>query len=184
MTDTPDPKVVKIVGAVLENADVIVSAFLHVRPNPATGFDLSACLAMVQEESGGNNVWGADAWNPEAYPAGLALPVELNEQEVTEADYHAYRAKRNRGLQPQGCGLTQLTSEGYQHSAELAGGCWIPFYNARTGFAILRGLFARYKTPVDAFAAYNGSGPAADAYGARVAAFRTTWQDRLAKVGA
>lgn len=180
MTTTPDPKVVAIVAQQLQNAETIVSAFNHVGAAPATGFDLAACCAMVQEESGGRMVWGADPWDQAAYPLGLALPASLNEQPVTEQNYHTYRASRDLGRQPQGCGIAQLTSPGLQRAAELAGGCWVPFYNARVGFTVLRDLFAGPRSTTAAFAAYNGSGPAADAYGVRVEALRLDWRQRLA----
>jgi hypothetical protein len=180
MTTTPDPKVVAIVAQQLQNAETIVSAFKHVGADPATGFDLAACCAMAQEESGGRMVWGADPWDQAAYPLGLALPANLNEQPVTEQNYHTYRASRDLGRQPQGCGIAQLTSPALQRAAELAGGCWVPFYNARVGFTVLRDLFDSHALPTAAFAAYNGSGPAADAYGVRVGLLRLGWQQRLA----
>lgn len=180
MTTTPDPKVVAIVAQQLQNAETIVSAFNHVGADPATGFDLAACCAMAQEESGGRMVWGGDPWDQAAYPLGLALPATLNEQPVTETDYHVYRDRRNLGYQPQGCGIPQLTRPALQRAAELAGGCWVPFYNARVGFAVLRELFDSHALPAAAFAAYNGSGPAADAYGVRVGLLRLDWQQRLA----
>ena len=168
------------IAKTLENAHVIHSAFEHVNHGAPAGFDLAACCAMAQAESGGRMIWGADPWDPGNYPEGYALPVALHEQPVTEANYHAYRRARNRGLQPQGCGITQLTSAGLQEEAERAGGCWIPFYNARVGFAFLASLFMTHPTPELAFAAYNGSGPAAYAYGARVAGYQSAWRQRFA----
>ena len=179
MTLTPNPATVAKVSAVFQNAHDIVSAYNHVGRDAAVSFDLAACCAMVQQESGGRMIWGADPWDRAAYPKGLALPVELQEQPVTEADYHVYRGRRNAGMQPQGCGIAQLTSPSLQVAAEHAGGCWVPFYNARVGFQFLRGLFAHHGGPVAGFAAYNGSGPAAQAYGERVAALRSEWLVRL-----
>ncbi|HEY1716206.1 MAG TPA: hypothetical protein VGG07_25135 [Solirubrobacteraceae bacterium] len=179
MSYVPDPKVVAIVATVLEHAHDIVSAYDHLpQPGPAH-FDLAACCAMVQEESGGRMIWGADPWDSAAYPRGRALPIALCEQPVTAGAYQAYKRKRDQGLQPQGCGITQLTSPSLQIMAEQAGGCWVPFYNAKIGFQVLRGLFATHTTDVAAFAAYNGSGPAADAYGERVATLQAQWQARL-----
>jgi hypothetical protein len=183
MNDVPDPRQVAVVGETLENAEVIVSAFDHVGSLTFVGFGLAACCAMVEEESGGRMIWGADPWNPVLYPSGLALPRDLEEQPVTQDDYVRYRAQRNRGLQPQGCGICQLTNPELQHAAEIAGGCWVAFYNARTGFAVLRGIFTREPSPAAAFAAYNGSGPAAEAYGDRVEALRLAWAQRLAAAG-
>lgn len=179
MSDVPDPKQIEIVSTTLRNAHELVSAYDHLAHVTIQGFDLAACCAVVQLESGGRNIWGADPWDPRAYPAGLALPVELQEQPVTEDNYRAYRARRNRGCQPQGCGPMQLTSASYQETAEIAGGCWAPFYNFRTGFAILAGLFARAGTAEEAFASYNGSGPAATEYGERAEAARALWLTKL-----
>lgn len=184
MSTEPDHATVEIVAAVLANAEVIVSAYNHVGDHPATGFALAACCAMAEEESGGEHIWGHDAWDPIAYPRGKALPIELEGKPVHERDYIIYKRLRNNGLQPQGCGITQLTSAGYQEDAEHAGGCWVPFFNARTGFAILKGLFAREGNPTAGFAAYNGSGAAALAYGERVEALRVGWAQRLAKPAA
>lgn len=176
----PDPRLVVIVAETLENAHDIVSAFNHVGPVAAVGFDLAACCAMVQDESGGRNVWGADPWDQAAYPKGLALDPALNEQPVTEANYRPYRLRRIEGCQPQGCGPTQLTDAALQTEAEVDGGCWVPFYNCRVGFDVLRSLFAGHNGAEAGFAAYNGSGPAAVAYGERVAALQDEWRSRLA----
>jgi hypothetical protein len=176
---TPDPKVVAIVAQTLDNAHDIVSAFNHVEADAATGFDLAACCAMAQEESGGRMIWGADPWNSTFYPLGVALVSALNEQPVTEGNYQPYKVRRNRGMQPQGCGITQLTSVSLQRSAERAGGCWVPFYNALIGFRFLCILIHAHGSAQAGFAAYNGSGPAAEAYGVRVEALRLSWAQRL-----
>lgn len=180
ITPTPDPRLVAVVATILQNAHEIVSAFDHVGAIPGRGFDLAACCAMAQEESGGRMVWGADPWDQEAYPKGEALEPGLREQPVTQANYQPYKHRRDDGMQPQGCGITQLTSPELQVAAEKAGGCWVPFHNARVGFDVLRSLFVREVSSPAAFAAYNGSGPAAQAYGQRVAGLQVSWRGRLA----
>lgn len=172
-------EVEKVIGETLSSAHTIVSAFDHVGAAAHVGFTLAACCAMVEKESGGRMVWGADPWNAAAYPRGLALPASLSETPVTEANYAAYRDRRNAGLQPQGCGITQLTSPSLQIQAERAGGCWVPFYNCVVGFHFLRGLFVAHQSPLAGFTAYNGSGPAAAAYAAQAVALMKGWQARI-----
>lgn len=174
-----DHRVTVVVAQTLQNAPVIVSAFDHVGASAPVGFTLAACCAMVENESGGRMIWGADPWNQAAYPKGAALDPSLHEQPVTEQNYHVYRWRRNGGMQPQGCGITQLTSESLQVAAELAGGCWVPFYNCRIGFAFLRSLFEREGGELGGFAAYNGSGPAAWDYARRAVQLAADWQQRF-----
>lgn len=176
---TTNEKLVSTVAATLENAATIVSAFDHVGPDPRVGFDLAAACAMVELESGGAHVWGHDPWNAVEYPKGIALPPSLNGSPVTEADYHAYKAKRNGRMQPQGCGITQLTSPVLQIAAERAGGCWVPFYNCRVGFGFLLALFREHGSAIAGFTAYNGSGPAAVAYGEKAVGIMGGWQARF-----
>jgi len=172
MTAQTDATLTAEIARTLENPHTILSAFQHVGAVPAIGFTLAACCAMVELESGGRMVWGHDPWDEVAYPRGLALPADL-------VNYHAYRAARNAGRQPQGCGITQLTSAGLQVEAERAGGCWEPFYNCLIGFRFLRDLFVHHGSPAAGFTAYNGSGPAAVAYGQRAAALQADWQSRF-----
>ena len=163
-----DPKLEAAIAALpLSNSHIIISAFTHVGADHLVGFTLAACCAMVENESGGRMIWGADPWNRGAYPRGEALSPVLHEQPVTEENYHIYRARRNSGMQPQGCGITQLTSPSLQIEAEKAGGCWVPFYNCVIGFHFLRGLFVSHGSALGGFTAYNGSGPAATAYAER-----------------
>jgi hypothetical protein len=134
---------------------------------------------MVQNESGGRMVWGHDPWDEHAYPRGAALSAVLEGKNVTQGDYTRYKTRRNQGLQPQGCGITQLTSASLQIEAEQAGGCWVPFYNCIVGFHFLKGLFQTHGSALAGFTAYNGSGPAAQAYGERSVAVAAEWQQRF-----
>lgn len=167
------------IGKTLGNAHTIVSAFDHIGPVLRVGFDLAAVCAMVENESGGEMVWGHDPWNAAAYPKGRALDPALEGALVSESNYHEYKARRNAGMQPQGCGVTQLTSTSLQVAAERAGGCWVPFYNCLIGFRFLLSLFNQHGSAFTGFAAYNGSGPAAEAYGRRAVALQADWQARL-----
>ena len=174
-----DEKLVDVISEMLQNAPIILSAFNKVGRNQNVGFTLAACCAMVQKESGGRMIWGADPWNEAAFPSGAALDSALHEQPVIEADYHVYRARRNGGMQPQGCGITQLTSASLQIQAEQAGGCWVPLWNTVVGFQTLRSLFENAGSEHAGFRNYNGSGPAAEAYADGAVELAAEWQSRI-----
>jgi hypothetical protein len=176
---TVDEKLVGLISETLDNAPIILSAFNHVGHDQTVGFTLAACCAMVQKESGGRMIWGADPWNEAAFPRGAALDPALHEQPVTQADYHAYRARRNSGMQPQGCGITQLTAASLQVEAENAGGCWVPLWNTVVGFQQLRSLFEHAGSEHAGFRSYNGSGSAAEAYADGAVALAADWQSRI-----
>ena len=161
------------------NGLAIVHAFNAVGHDPATGFDLAACVAVIVNESGGENVWGHDPWNPAAYPKGPAHPAGPAVDPVTHASYTAYRLLVDEGRQPQGCGPCQLTDPGLQRVADGYGGCWLPIHNCHAGFQFLRGLFTREGNPGAGFEAYNGSGPAAVAYAQRAVQEQAVWQARI-----
>ena len=122
----------------------------------ARGCGLNVALAaslLIQESGGGQNVYGHD---PTIF-AGAG--------QVTEANYHVYRAERvasgNRRMQ--GVGPCQLTYWTLQDAADALGGCWKPLANMRVGFSHLAEAVRRSGLRAGV-AAYNGSGPAADAY--------------------
>ena len=144
---------------------------------------LSRCLAMLENESGGRNIFGADPWDPAAYPLGSALPAEWHEAEVTQHRYTIYKMRRRAGLQPNGVGPCQLTDPGEQIAAEHAGGCWIPLHNMAVGFTFLHELIKINGSPWAGFRSYNGSGPAAEAYANRAMERAAIWQARLAAHG-
>jgi hypothetical protein len=174
-----DQKLIAVIGETLQNAPTILSAFNQVGHDQNVGFTLAAVCAMVQNESGGRMIWGADPWNQAAFPKGAALDPALHEQPVTAANYHPYAARRDAGMQPQGCGITQLTSTSLQKQADQAGGCFEPLANAVTGFQFLRSLFESGGSQLAGFRAYNGSGPAAQAYANRAVTLAAEWQSRI-----
>jgi hypothetical protein len=138
----------------------------------ATGLDLACAATLLAKESGGGrNIWGHDP-----VPTGGAYtPGGL----VTRANYAAYqraRAERRAGLQ--GCGPTQLTFGAYQAQADAVGGCWDWRCNVTVGFRLLASLIRAHGIQ-DGFRRYNGSGPAAEAYGRDAAARVSRWRDRL-----
>lgn len=165
-------------GIVLPSATL--TAFEYHGPDSKTGFSLAACCAMLDMESyGGLNIWGHDPWNSRAYPKGAAHPASpLLKDYVTAANYKAYKASRNAGMQPQGCGSTQLTSPSYQEEAEKLGGCWKPVHNRTVGFHVLGELFAEFDGALGGFGAYNGSG-AGGTYAHSAVSLMAGWQARF-----
>jgi hypothetical protein len=152
----------------VENAQACVEA--SERPNRPI---LSRCLAMLENESGGRNIFGGE---------GSACPVEWYEQEVTHDRYTVYRERRDRGETPNGVGPTQITDPGLQEEAENLGGCWVPRYNMDIGFGFLHELIEEHG-PQEGFRSYNGSGPAAVEYGERAMRWAEIWHDRFVAHG-
>ena len=116
-----------------------------------------ACALLMQESAGGHNEFGHDP----TIAAGWGT--------VTKAKYLAYRHLRDETGECQGVGPCQLTAKGYQDEADRLGGCWIPRHNMAVGFHALAGLVRAQGLDVGV-ERYNGSGPAAVAYSARVRA--------------
>lgn len=132
------------------------------------GIPISLGFALVEQESGFHNIFGHD---PTIYVGAGA---------VTKAKYLGYRAKRrssgNRMMQ--GVGPCQLTWWEYQDAADRLGGCWIARYNIQLAFTHLGQLIDRHGLRAGV-KAYNGSGPAADRYAARVLRLQRMWHQRL-----
>jgi cell wall-associated NlpC family hydrolase len=130
-----------------------------------------ACAVLEQESSGGHNEFGHD---------GGASGNPIQGGPVTKQRYLEYKRYRDMGYLANGVGPMQLTWQGFQDQADRLGGCWQPDVNMRVGFSVLRanirrdGMWAGYK-------AYNGTGPAADAYASSVMARTRRWQQLLAQ---
>lgn len=134
--------------------------------------ELALAATMLGKESNGRNVWGSDPVSTGgAYVKGGP---------VTKANYLAYRALVQAGkIGRQGVGPAQCTSAGYQNTADQLGGCWDPVANMRSGFRGLGALVRTYGVQQGA-RRYNGSGPAAEAYGRAFLAQYNVWKSRLA----
>lgn len=115
------------------------------------------CAFLVQETGGGRNVFGSD---PTVF-AGAG--------EVTRSKYLAYKEVRERTGLMQGIGPMQLTWSTYQDQADRLGGAWKPYANMLVGFRHVAALHRSAGSWTAAAHAYNGSGPAADAYAAQMA---------------
>lgn len=142
------------------------AAHLHNVPLPLL------CAFLMQETGGGRNVFGHDP------------TIFVGAGDVTQAKYLAYRHLRDFTHECQGVGPMQLTSRSLQDAADQAGGCWIPRVNIAVGAHLIRQLLDQHPgNPTDAYAAYNGSGPAARRYAIRIAALRQHFADLLGTAG-
>ena len=117
------------------------------------GLELAcACAMLTKETSGGNNEFGHDPGNP------------INGGWVNQHRYQQMRHYVNLGYPSQGVGPCQLTSTSLQDEADKLGGCWVIEHNMAVGFHDLHQLIQEHGEE-GGFAAYNGSGPLAAAYG-------------------
>lgn len=157
-----------ITGAGIERANDIIEVARE------TGLFLPIAVTLVQKESNGRNVWGAD-------PVATG-GTYVKRSVVTREAYEAYREKRRAGLVGmQGVGPTQLTWWEFQDRADAQGGCWDYRTNLRVGFQILADLQRQYGVR-EGFRRYNGSGPAAEKYAddamTRLASWTTALRDK------
>jgi hypothetical protein len=137
-----------------------------------TGLALSDGLALCEKEGGFRMVWGHDpVRNPVKSPPGGYL-------RVTRANYLRYKAYRRLGWGMQGCGHTQPTWYSLQDEADRIGGCWKPYPNLCVGFRHLHQLIAAHGREHGA-AAYNGTGPAAEAYGRDFVHKQAAWHRKV-----
>lgn len=134
----------------------------------AAGISPSLALAMLEQESGGRNVFGHD---PTIY---------VGAGTVTKAKYLGYRrARRMSGNRlMQGVGPLQLTSWEFQDGADALGGCWVVKYNLRYGYRRLASLIAAHGIWLGV-ERYNGSGSNARIYRQRVYSKWRVWHERL-----
>jgi soluble lytic murein transglycosylase-like protein len=133
-----------------------------------TGVQLSLAFAVVEQETGGHNVYGHDpVKNPIKSPRGGLL-------KVTRSNYVAYKRHRQAGEGMQGVGPMQLTWYATQDLADREGGCWKPRFNIRIGLRQLAQNI-RANGTFKGVAAYNGSGSAAQRYATSVLEKQQKW---------
>jgi hypothetical protein len=149
----------------IQNAEAIVLAQAATSDRPS----LAQCLATVENESGGANVFGGE---------GTACPQEWWEHEVNQYRYVEYREARDRGGTPDGVGPTQITDNPLQIEAQRLGGCWHPQFSCDVGFHFSHALMVEYGT-AGGYMHFNGSGPAAEAYRDRALRWEEIWDARL-----
>lgn len=134
---------------------------LRARTTAKLGLPL-ACAMLVMETGGGHNEFGHDS------DAGGPCPG-YGWGTVTKAKYETFKALRVKEGRSNGVGPAQLTSPSLQDEADRAGGCWIPQHNMAVGFHYLHDLIKEHGLEAGCVA-YNGSGPAAERYGAELLA--------------
>jgi hypothetical protein len=118
-----------------------------VREARRAGLDISLAFALVDQESGFQNVFGHDAgaWRPKN--------GQVNRANVAELLRHVRAGQPSNGV-----GLTQLTFPPFIHQANALGGAHLPKYQLRVGFSRLAALIKHYGTR-DGLAAYNAGSP-------------------------
>jgi hypothetical protein len=163
----PKPKHIR--AAIIARRAGIRNALMVVQEAQKADIPVSLALAIVEQESGGRNVFGHDPTS--------SVPAAWKGGSVTEARYLQYKRDRAaKGMQ--GVGPMQLTWWEYQDRADLMGGCWIPRNNIRVGLQILRANIAKHGR-FAGIAAYNGTGVAAEHYARSVEARSSVWSRRL-----
>jgi hypothetical protein len=138
------------------------------------GLGLDLACALVEQESGGRNIFGCDGRNfdePDEVPFCHAR--------VTAEKVQMLLANIDAGGASNGVGLVQLTYPMYIRQAEGMGGAHRPRFQCRVGFTLLRNLIERYGTRTG-LGIYNG-GPAHPnfAYAWDVLEKRNEWRRRL-----
>lgn len=146
-----------------------------VRAAAEAGLELAvACVMLMGESGGGRMVWGHDPVDT----GGLYTKGGL----VTRENYLTYRAAMRAGrIGRQGVGDCQLTSSEFQDRGDQLGGCWDPYANQLAGFIGLADRIRSFGLR-NGFRAYNGSGPAAEAYADQRMRELATWRARLADI--
>lgn len=124
---------------------------------------VASAIAMLEMETGipQKNIFGCD-WG-----VGVAfchMKVTARRVKKLIADGRA-----------NGVGWTQLTFMGFVVAAQRMGGAAFPRYQMRVGFKTLRANFDQYGTLEAMYSHYNGTGPAAEAYGRRAVGLRAKW---------
>ncbi len=153
--------------------EIVVSEVERMGPD---GLFLSTACALVEQESGGKNLFGCD-WGPKWTDVPPYCQVAVTEDRVRKLI-----ANVDDGGGQNGVGYTQLTSIGYVREAEKEGGAHLPGPNMRVGFKTLNGHIANLGWPAGA-AAYNaGAGnwqAVLNTYGAEMSSKERAWDKRL-----
>lgn len=134
----------------------------------SAGLDLALACALVEQESGGRNIFGCDLG-----PVGDRPPY--CHQQVTRERVQKLIASPFMN----GVGVTQLTWFTFVEDAEALGGAHEPRNQCRVGFRLLKEYRNKYPY-LEALGAYN-AGEAnrrsvLDTYAAQLAALHTKWK--------
>jgi hypothetical protein len=134
------------------------------------GISPSLALALSEQESNGENVFGHDD------------SIFRGAGKVTQEKYRRYKKARllsgNRKMQ--GVGPLQLTWWEYQDQADRLGGCWKTKFNFWVGYQLLDNLINQHRSVRKAMAIYNGGATNPNwTYADQVLAKRARWHKRL-----
>lgn len=158
----------------LHNVDAAIAAAAR------AGLGLAPAFALIEQESGGKNIYGHDA--------GGVFSVKGKDIVVTEKNFKEFRKRVTAGETSNGCGPVQLTYPGFFVDAEKQGlRLWSPLDNCLYGFRLLAGYRKAYGSWLLAGVAYN-SGPGtaakgtATSYGRSFARRVKEWEQRLVSV--
>lgn len=145
--------------------------FLVIAEAKRAELPLACAVALLEKETGipQRNIFGCD------HGAGRAFC----HQRVTSDRVRQLLASGTAN----GVGWTQLTYLPFVRQAEAAGGAHKPKYQMRVGFQVLSDLITQHGVETG-FARYNGSGPAAEAYGADALWKTHRWRRRIRRARA
>ena len=133
-----------------------------------------ACAFLMQETSGGKNIFGHDP------------TIFVGAGQVTKEKYLRY--KRERGsvaARSQGVGPMQITYWSLQDECDDLGGCWKPTINIYYGLTLIRQFMDSGITLKEVARKYNGGPgakpPTAEVYAAQMVERFDYWRDLLDK---
>ncbi|MGH3085974.1 MAG: peptidoglycan recognition protein family protein [Rubrobacteraceae bacterium] len=157
-----------------------VGAIIYDEAKRANLHITSAC-ALVEQESAGRNVFGADWGTRRADHIPFAhLPV--TGQRVRQLVAHVRAGGVSNGV-----GLTQLTWRDFIYDAERRGGAHLPKHQCAVGFELLAGYYGKYPY-LEAIGAYNAGESnrrsVLRTYSAQFAQKHQAWRNRLESAGA
>ncbi len=137
------------------------------------GIPITLACALVEQESGGRNIFGCD-WGSR----WIRTPPYCNVW-VTEARVQKLLANIANGGGQNGVGLTQLTAVSFVKDAEAMGGAHKPRYQCRVGFDLLKNLTMNMGER-RGIGAYNGGpGNPIMSYADSVLSKRDEWRRRF-----
>lgn len=139
-----------------------------------TGLGLTLACALVEQESGGQNIFGCDHG-----PVGDKPP--FCHQPVTKQRVQQLRARGTYKYGMNGIGLCQITWWSFVERAEHLGGAHLPKNQCRVGFRLLAEYLSKYPY-LSAIGAYNAGETNRNnvpAYSNSVAAKHEAWKKRL-----
>ena len=162
MTATADAKI----------ADMIRSRGLDfgptiIREANRTDFPIGLALALIDQESDFQNIFGADTGAPFAH------------QEVTKDKVQQLIRHVETGGVSNGVGLTQLTSLDFIKGAEAMGGAHKVENQCRFAFKLMKDLIDRHGYRVGLGAYNGGEGNPQLGYADEVIKLRSEWQKRM-----